>query len=415
MLALIFDAFLDPFIGELSDRTQSRWGRRLPWLYISAVPLGIAWLALWHPPVGNTWATIIWLFCTAVIARSLVSACEVPSIALVPELSSDYDERTRLMRYRFLFGWAGGLVLLIVAYGLIFTGPDGVTDRAGYNAFGMIGAMTMALSVLISAAAQHSWVAKRSPPRAPSQGLLHILSEMRQTLSTPAFLWLISAALFALINQGMTFALSNYLLVYLWRLSSIQMLIYALVLFGSVIAAFVLASPLSERLGKKNATITCAFLSIGFNVFLYLGWLFDFIPGAPAEPNKIYLFTLFGLMNSFAVAMMILTQSMMAEVVDAAEDATGRRSEGLFYAGYFFMLKCAVGIGTFVAGIILTVSHFPANAKVGQVDIAVLDRLALFYMLTILTLGIIGILIMRNFPITRADHEERVRAMAGGR
>ncbi|MFN3452374.1 MAG: MFS transporter, partial [Sphingorhabdus sp.] len=110
MAALIFDAFADPIIGELSDRTQSKWGRRLPWLYAAAIPLGIIWLLLWHPPAMGQTGTIIWLFCTAVLARTLVAMCEVPSIALVPELTGDYDERTRLMRYRFLFGWAGGLL-----------------------------------------------------------------------------------------------------------------------------------------------------------------------------------------------------------------------------------------------------------------------------------------------------------------
>ena len=96
MAALIFDAFADPIIGELSDRTQSKWGRRLPWLYFSAIPLGILWMLLWHPPELSDNMLIVWLFCTAVLVRTFVSMCEVPSIALVPELTSDYDERTRL-------------------------------------------------------------------------------------------------------------------------------------------------------------------------------------------------------------------------------------------------------------------------------------------------------------------------------
>jgi glycoside/pentoside/hexuronide:cation symporter, GPH family len=412
MFALIFDAFLDPILGELSDRTQSRWGRRLPWLYSASIPVGLAWLALWHPPTGNDFMTVIWLFFTAVLARFLIAACEVPSIALVPELTSDYDERTRLMRFRFLFAWVGGLVMLMLAYGLFFTGPKGVSDPAGYAAFGLTGALIITFSVLLSALAQHRWVAKQSPPRPPNKGLFHAVRDMRETLSTPAFLWLVGAALFGLINQGATFALTNYLLVYLWRLSTMDMMVYGLVLFGSVVVAFLLATPISLRLGKKNAAIACAFLTLSFNTFLYGGWLAGFVPGAPDAPNKIYLFVLFGIMNSFAVAMMILTQSMMAEVVDAAEHDTGRRSEGLFYAGYFLMQKCAVGVGTFVAGMILKISNFPANAKVGNVDIGVLDRLALFYVATMLTLGIIGMLIMRNFPITRADHEKRMRIKA---
>ncbi|WP_397576024.1 MFS transporter, partial [Sphingorhabdus sp.] len=60
MAALIFDAFADPIIGELSDRTQSKWGRRLPWLYGAAIPLGIIWMLLWHPPEMGQTGTIIW-------------------------------------------------------------------------------------------------------------------------------------------------------------------------------------------------------------------------------------------------------------------------------------------------------------------------------------------------------------------
>ena len=61
MFALIFDAFADPLIGELSDRTQSKWGRRLPWLYAAAIPLGISWMLLWHPPEMSDQMTIVWL------------------------------------------------------------------------------------------------------------------------------------------------------------------------------------------------------------------------------------------------------------------------------------------------------------------------------------------------------------------
>lgn len=410
MFALIFDAFIDPIIGELSDRTQSRWGRRLPWLYIAAIPAGLSWLALWHPPTDNTSTTIIWLFCAAVVTRAMIAACEVPSIALVPELSKDYHERTRLMRYRYLFAWTGGLVMLILAYGVFLTGPKGVTNPVGYNYFALTGAIVLTLSVLVSALAQHKVVAKQSPPLPPYQGVMHVLGDMRQTLSTPAFLWLIGAALFALINQGLTFAISNYVLVFMWRLAPSEMVIYAMVLFSTVIISFVIAAPLSERLGKKQAALLCAAITMFATAFLYSSWLFDFMPGAPDAPNRIFLFGIYMFTNSFAVTLMILTSSMLADVVEAAEEATGRRSEGLFYAGFFFTQKCAVGIGTFVAGTILTLAQFPADAKAGAIDIAILDRLGLMYMIVTLTFGAIGMLILRHFPISRADHEARVAA-----
>ena len=411
MAALIFDAFADPIIGELSDRTQSKWGRRLPWLYAAAIPLGIIWLLLWHPPeIGQT-GTIIWLFCTAVLARSLVAMCEVPSIALVPELTADYDERTRLMRYRFLFGWAGGLLMLIFAYGIFFTGEKGVSDPVGYDAYSVWGALMMTGAVLISALGQHRHVAKQSPPAPRGVGLGNAFAEAKVTLSNRAFLWLVSAAVFGLINQGLTFALTNYQLGFLWQLQQMEMLYYALILFTTVIVAFIIVPPLSARLGKKNAAILLAMISMTFTAGLYGSWLLDLVPGAPNNPSILFMFVLVAMTNSVAVGMMMLTSSMMADVVEASQQETGRRSEGLFFAGYFFMQKCAVGIGTFAAGMILTFADFPQNAVPGRVDVTVLDGLALYYMGTVLVLGIIGVLILRHFPISRESHNERLRVL----
>ena len=411
MAALIFDAFADPIIGELSDRTQSKWGRRLPWLYTAAIPLGIIWLLLWHPPEMGQTGTIIWLFCTAVLARSLVAMCEVPSIALVPELTADYDERTRLMRYRFLFGWAGGLLMLIFAYGIFFTGEKGVSDPAGYDAYSVWGALMMTGAVLISALGQHRHVAKQSPPAPRGVGLGHAFAEAKVTLSNRAFLWLVSAAVFGLINQGLTFALTNYQLGFLWQLKQMEMLYYALILFATVIVAFIIVPPLSARLGKKNAAILLAMISMTFTAGLYGSWLLDLVPGAPNDPSILFMFALVAMTNSAAVGMMMLTSSMMADVVEASQQETGRRSEGLFFAGYFFMQKCAVGIGTFAAGMILTFADFPQNAEPGRVDVTVLDGLALYYMGTVLVLGVIGVLVLRHFPISRESHNERLRVL----
>ena len=411
MAALIFDAFADPIIGELSDRTQSKWGRRLPWLYTAAIPLGIIWLLLWHPPEMGQTGTIIWLFCTAVLARSLVAMCEVPSIALVPELTADYDERTRLMRYRFLFGWAGGLLMLIFAYGIFFTGEKGVSDPAGYDTYSVWGALMMTGAVLISALGQHRHVAKQSPPAPRGVGLGHAFAEAKVTLSNRAFLWLVSAAVFGLINQGLTFALTNYQLGFLWQLQQMEMLYYALILFTTVIVAFIIVPPLSARLGKKNAAILLALISMTFTAGLYGSWLLDLVPGAPNNPSILFMFALVAMTNSAAVGMMMLTSSMMADVVEASQQETGRRSEGLFFAGYFFMQKCAVGIGTFAAGMILTFADFPQNAVPGRVDVTVLDGLALYYMGTVLVLGIIGVLVLRHFPISRESHNERLRVL----
>ncbi len=413
MAALICDAFLDPIIGELSDRTQSRWGRRLPWLYSAALPLGFAWYALWHPPVGDTTMTLIWLFATAVVVRALIAACEVPSMALVPELTSDYDERTRLMRYRFLFAWGTGLAMAILAYGVFLSGDGGIANRSGYHGFAICGAILMTASVLISARLQHKTIAHPSPPAQEKSGAMHVMRQMQQSLKYPAFLWLMGAALFNLINQSTTFALTNYMLVYLWQLDTAEMLTYSLVLFGSVIVSFIIVPMISMRLGKKHAVMACAFLSVLFSTILYGSWLLELVPGGSDAPSIYFLLPLIGIAYCFGITTMILISSMIADVVEASQQVTGRRSEGLFYAGFFFTQKCAIGIGTFVAGLILSASAFPAKAVAGQVSIATLNSMAAYYLILFITCGFIAIAIIRNFPITRDDHEARVKALRG--
>ena len=116
-LALLVDAVADPFIGYFSDRTYTKWGRRLPWLYIAPWPLAIMWVILWSPPTGEA-PSFLGLLGIAVGVRVLLSACEVPQVSLLPEITADYDERTTLFRYRYLMGWSGGIVMMILLVGL---------------------------------------------------------------------------------------------------------------------------------------------------------------------------------------------------------------------------------------------------------------------------------------------------------
>jgi GPH family glycoside/pentoside/hexuronide:cation symporter len=409
MVALIFDAFIDPIIGELTDRTRSRWGRRLPWLYIAPFPLAFAWMALWSPPDMSDAATVAWLIGFAIIVRALVSMCEVPSVAIVPELTADYDERTAVMRYRFLFGWGGGLVILVLAYGVFFGGSKGLVDPAGYFPYALTGALVMLGAVVISAAGQHKRIAVSNLADVkPAMSLSHILRDMRDTLSNRAFLWLVFAALFGFVNQGITFSMNNYLLSFFWQFTRGEMVAYVFLLFGTMIAAFLLVAPLSAKLGKRDGAILAGAISLLVNSGIYFAWIQGFFPGLPGKPSVAWMFGLVFVSNTFSIILMILSSSMMADVVEASQSETGRRSEGLFFAGYFFMQKCATGIGIFVAGMILSFAAFPANAKPGEVGGGVLGNLALGYALAVLIIGTLGLIVMRKFPISRADHEARL-------
>jgi glycoside/pentoside/hexuronide:cation symporter, GPH family len=186
-------------------------------------------------------------------------------------------------------------------------------------------------------------------------------------------------------------------------------------LFGSVGIAFLLVAPLSLRLGKRRGAMLAGAVSLGLTGALYAAWLLRLYPGAPGAPAVLPMFAVVLLANAFAVVMMMLISSMMADVVEASQSETGRRSEGLFFAGYFFMQKCATGIGIFAAGLILSFAGFPDSAMAGQVAVAVLDRLGLYFIGTLIVVGGIGIAVLQRFPIERGDHQRRVANLAARR
>jgi GPH family glycoside/pentoside/hexuronide:cation symporter len=110
---------------------------------------------------------------------------------------------------------------------------------------------------------------------------------------------------------------------------------------------------------------------------------------------------------------MILGASMMSDVVEDSQARTGKRTEGLFFAGAFFMQKCVTGFGLFFAGAILAWVAFPAQATPGAVPEGVLDQLILTYCGLKVVIGIIGATILAQFPISQADHEARVARLSG--
>jgi GPH family glycoside/pentoside/hexuronide:cation symporter len=103
---------------------------------------------------------------------------------------------------------------------------------------------------------------------------------------------------------------------------------------------------------------------------------------------------------------------MMADVVEDSEERTGRRDEGLFFAGSFFVQKCTSGIGIFLAGLMLAAAGFPARAVVGAVPGEVLDRLALIHAGTYLVVACAAAWVFRRFPFGRIEHEARLARLA---
>src|SRR6185312_6388737 len=103
-LSLFVDAIWDPVVGQISDNTRTRLGRRHPFIYAAALPASLLFAAIYMPPLNwSDEALFFYLLATVIGSRLFESLIEIPNAALLPELSRDYDQRTSLGSWRYVF------------------------------------------------------------------------------------------------------------------------------------------------------------------------------------------------------------------------------------------------------------------------------------------------------------------------
>jgi glycoside/pentoside/hexuronide:cation symporter, GPH family len=411
LVALLLDALIDPAVGHLSDRTRSRWGRRHPWLYISALPIFGCWLALWMPPEGSETFQLLWLLIFATLVRMSLSLNEVPSIALAPEMTEDYHERTSILGLRYLFGWAGGLTILAAAYGFFRLADPDVVTAADFRAYAVAGAIVMLVSVLISAIGTHRRYAR------PSAAGMHqpSLRDMAACLKFKPFLILLLAALFGFANQGVTFSLSSFLLAYVWKMNSAEQVLYSGCLFFGVIFALWLAQRMGMIYGKRGTAMRLALITGIIGVTPYCLLLVGLWPEPGTAASLWTYLPIVTLSTGTGIATMVTGASLMADVTTAHSKISGKQQEGVFFAGHFFMQKCVTGVGIFVAGQILVLIAFPRQANPATIDPQVVTDLATVYVVVTIALAAATAWAFSRFPLSAdagAEKDDRGLAFA---
>jgi Na+/melibiose symporter-like transporter len=417
MLALVLDAFLDPIIGYFSDNLHSRWGRRHPLMYASALPVAVSYFFLWNPPAAlDDGALFAYFVFMAILVRAFIAVYEVPSAALVAELSPDYDQRTSMLSYRFFFGWWGGLTIAILAYTL-FLQPDGthtvgVLNPDGYRSYGLVASVIMAIAIIVSSLGTHRHIPHLKQPPSPQPFAFgRALREVRETLSHPSFLTLFFAGFFSSMGAGLSASLNIYFNTYFWELTSDQISTLVIAYFPAAALALVITPRLSARFDKKPAAIMISLLGVALApvsiVLRLLGWF-------PANGSPALLPTLlaFGIVEvTLLISSSILVASMIADIVEDSELATGRRSEGVFFAARSLVQKAVSGIGIFLSAVLLNLIDFPSKAKPGEVEASVVDRLGLTYAPMLVALYLISVAFLSAYKISRAAHEENLRRL----
>lgn len=411
LVALCIDAISDPIVGQWSDTLRTRWGRRHPFMFLSAIPASASLLFLFFPPDGMSEMQTFWyILIVGCCVRTFITFFEIPSSALAPELTSDYDERTSIASFRYFFAYLGGVGMAFLTL-LVFLAPTeeypvGQLNPSGYETFAIAGAAIMFAAILISSLGTiHRLKYFRMPPAREKIGPIKTLVQMKSTFTHRGFLAILAFGVLKYTSVGMTSALNIYFGTYLWGLNSAQLAVLTVdSLLGAFLALFV-APWASRKVGKRNAALGLAVIAVILMstpyVLRLMGLFFE--NGDPLLVPAIFLFSM--IFQMCGVSSAVLTHAMVGDVVEESQLQTGRRSEGLFYAANTLMQKSTSGLGVFAAGMLVSIVGIVPGMDPATIDPAIPRALALAYVPILIVLYIGGAGFLFAYRIDRATHE----------
>jgi len=404
MLGKIWDAVNDPMVGYLSDRTRSRWGRRHSWMIFGAIPFGIFFYLQWivprfNPnPAINQWWLFGYYILIAVLFNTAYTAVNLPYTALTPELTKDYNERTSLNSFRFLFSIGGSILSLVLAQ-IIFA-----LVKDSEQQYAMLGLGCAILSVLpiywcVWGTRSRVMAAERERLATENSDALPFKEQLRIAFSNRPFLYVIGIYFCSWLAVQVTAAIIPYFVVNWMGLTEADFIRITLVVQSTAIVMLFVWSAVSRRFGKKAVY----FMGMSLWIIAQAGLFF-------LRPGQIGLMYLLAVMAGFGVATAYLIPwSMVPDVIELDELQTGQRREGVFYAFMVLLQKVGLAFGLFLlsqglawSGFVERVAGQPAAQQPTSALFAI--RVAIGPLPTISLL--LGLVLAYFYPITQAVHAE---------
>ena len=414
--AVVIDALWDLMVGQISDNTRTRIGRRHPFMYASALPVALCVVFMLNPPAGlSHMGLLIYMASLAIGSRLMISLYEIPNTALVAELAPDYDKRTTLLSFRYLFQTVG-TVLAIVLANYVFlrphNGEPGQFYKAGYAPLALTVGIVMFASIIVSSLGTHHQIAGLRVQHKRQVPFSQVLGEIWLTVSNRNFVVLASAGMIFGITVGLSGGLTPYFNTYLWGLGTKQIGTIQLSALISALPAVILAPILARRFGKKRVCITLFFIAILTLAAPISGKLLGLTPPSGSTALVFFLAANHMLVSGLSMMGFIIVTSMIADIVEETELRTGRRSEGLLFAADTFLQKVSTGVATFLPGLMVTYVGLPVHARPKTLDPAIMIHLATLYLPMAIGLMLCSTTCIFFYRIDRAQHEDNLRRLA---
>lgn len=354
----IWDAVMDPVVGIVSDRTESRWGKFRPYLLFGSIPYAIlAVMAFSTPDFGDT-GKFIYALITCLLLRTAYAFVNLPYSSLGAVMTNDSNERAGLNTYRFIAAYIGQFIVTGAALYLVkwlgAMGNGGVVDQAqGYQyTVALFGVLSIAFFLI-------AFATTKERVSAPKKQDNNVLRDFKYLFMNKAWIVLtvvgiVSFIMFAMQNA----AIAYYFKYYIQDAENVQL--FNILGTVALIVALPLSKPLAKRFGNKAVYIGSSIISGVFFALIYVAG--DNLP-------LVYTFNILAKM-SYAPAVPLLW-TMLADVADYGEWKFNRRTTGLTFSASVLAQKLGWAIGAAAAGWLLSATHFVANADV-QSDEAML-------------------------------------------
>ena len=358
LLARTADAIIDPAMGYLADRTNSRWGKFRPWMLWLALPFGISCLLTYAVPESLTltgkmvFATITYTF-----MMLMYTAINTPYCSMGAVITPNNEDRISLQSYRFFLATLGGAMSTFFMMPLAqYLGGD--DKLSGYR---------WAMAIMASAAVVMFWICfanTRERIKAPATHN-NYLGELRDLLRNDQ--WRVVSVLvitnigFGVIRLG---AMMYFVTYYLGSAS------YFMWMLGAHILGKAAGSALAKRLTRNFSKVQmfgyCAVLAGVLSIALFFA------------PKSIYvLVPLTFVVSTLYQATTTLMWVMMADVADYGEWLQGKRMDGVIFSTFLAVLKLGMAISGAIVGWTLGLSGYVANAP-EQTSVAMYCIVALF-------------------------------------
>jgi GPH family glycoside/pentoside/hexuronide:cation symporter len=411
LIGRVWDSFNDPLIGFISDRVNTRWGRRRPFFLVGAVPFGITFFLLFFvPPIESELGLAIYYALVYLIFDTMFTVINVPYAALTPELTEDYDERSSLAGWRIAIAILASLIVgatfRLLAEDVIavqLSGTMGLENalRLGYAVTAALWAVTLVISPLIL-----FMNIKEPQLRSPDTSPFRPLQLLKEVYSNRPFRLAATIYLLSFTAADIVVAVFVWFLVfYIGAGRGFDSLVIALVL-GLAFLTMPITVKLMRRFDKRSSYMgTMAIYAI---VLLIMSQ----IPhGGETYVIVAALFAGFG-----HGAVNVIPWAMVADVVDVDELNTGKRREGLYSGFLVFLRKLATAIAIFTVTWLLAATGFVGGTTGGVVTVeqpeSALTALRVLVSVVPAFMLALSILVAWRYPLTREAHAQIMRDLA---